>query len=36
MPGQEFTDAIDGMVANTLKYTAQVGFRIEATELRGV
>jgi hypothetical protein len=33
IPGQQFRNAIDGMIGDTFQYMAQVEFRIEAVEL---
>ena len=35
MPGQQFGDAVDGMVGDAADHLAQIGFRIEAVELGG-
>ena len=35
VPGQQFGDAVDGMIGDTADHLAQIGFRIEAVELGG-
>ena len=35
VPGQQFGDAVDGMVGDTADHLAQIGFWIEAVELGG-
>ena len=34
VPGQQFLDAVDGMVGDTRQHLAQIGFGIETVEFR--
>jgi hypothetical protein len=35
IPGQQFSDAVDGVAGDAVEHLPQAGFRVEAVELGG-